>query len=389
MSRRLSSRRIQILIISGVFLLSLLVTAFFAGRKYNDSRPIPGSTYNPGSKGTKALYLTLEKLGYKIDRLQLPFDKMKPRQTLVINNPPGPLSKDDWQQLDRFAEQGGRVIFVAHQTVKLGGETLWRSLTPTKTAGISVPTRTGRLTFKTFARLEGSAKNIRTLIGDKSGALLLSTKRGRGELIALADPEFFSNTALKHDPDRIDLIIALLGPKEKSTRVLFDEWIHGFHEIDIEPGNLANLPVRVWKSFPLWLKLLIFQAALLLPAWLYSSGKRVGPPIPVSVTEDDHPPNYVEAMADMYRRAGAGRHTLTILYRRFLTDIAGRGLTMEKSETLAKKLVESNPGGGDEAAALLNRCTQIVSGKNEPEESELISLANSLAILRREIKKYG
>ncbi len=354
---------------------------------------VPYSSFSPWPDGTKAVYLTLSKLGYPVERLRRTVDEVPEESTLLLIKPLFPVSNATWKKLDKFMKSGGRVILVGGSTVDIDNSKLVqpRRLERPGIVRAAAPTALVRAlpgaTFESDRRLQSGSAAAVTHFGDNDGALLISIRRGRGELIVLADASLLANSRLKTDPGNIKLILAALGPPEPGRPIVFDEWHHGLIAPEMPQGGLADLPVRVWGALPLWARLILLQALLLTALWFYSDGKRVGPPVPL---EDDSQPaaNYIAAMADLYRRAGARRFAFSMIYRRFIRDLTGEpGNGDAGDERAVMRVVRHRPVDADAVGAVVRASRTMLAPGADISERELVEAVDRLDRIREGLRK--
>ena len=121
-------------------------------------------------------------------------------------------------------------------------------------------------------------------------------RAGRGTVIAVADPGLFSNARLElagHARLALNIVRAHAG----RGLVLVDEFHHG------HGGQSAFLRYLKGTSAP-WL---LAQAGLVFLALLVARGTRFGPPLPPRQEVRASSLEYVGALGDLFRRAGARR----------------------------------------------------------------------------------
>jgi hypothetical protein len=96
----------------GVFVL--LAVLLSLGRTYEDPdepeiRPLR-STYRARPSGLRALYLTLEQLGYRPRRLHESPERLKENGALVIAEPQVRIASDEWRAIARWVERGNLLL---------------------------------------------------------------------------------------------------------------------------------------------------------------------------------------------------------------------------------------------------------------------------------------
>jgi hypothetical protein len=309
-----------------------------------EDHPNP-STYNPKGSGTKGLYVWLQELGLPVRRWERPLTDLPAQATvLLILGPPIPFEGAELSALEEWVRTGGVLLLADEQVggpvpgVWAGAPVLKFGLQPRTgerpgalrpafpspyVAGVETIQPTGRVRFQR-QRPEGWAP----LFSDRVGDVLAIKRLGKGVIFALADPALFSNARLEvagHARLALNIAQAHAG----SGVVLVDEFHHGH-------GHQSPF-LRYFKGTAApWM---LAQAALAFLALLLARGTRFGPPIPAGEVARASSLEYVGALGDLYRRAGARQlagHTLATSFRRTLTEVLGarRG---EESVTLAAR----------------------------------------------------
>lgn len=74
----------------------------------------------------------------------------------------------------------------------------------------------------------------------------------------------------------------------------------------------------LWKSVPLWLKLLICQLMLAVGAWFWMKGRRLGKPLPLPSETERTELEYLNAAAGFYQAAGCWQLMLDIYFKSLL-----------------------------------------------------------------------
>ncbi len=156
-----------------------------------------------------------------------------------------------------------------------------------------------------LARLMLPARlHARVLLADRGGPLAARYTRGRGTVLALADPALLENRALARDDDARFAFLAA-QPAHQGGRVAFDEAIR---------GDIVERPWYRALDDPEKLALALAAFAGLL--WLLDGLLRLGPPVRVTPPREPTSAEFVAAVAALYAQAGARAHARDVL----LTD---------------------------------------------------------------------
>lgn len=248
------------------------------------------SSYATGADGLAAFAELLVRRGHPVERLRVALDRaqLDPSATLVLADPQ-PLAAAEAQAVAGFVAAGGRLVAAGSTTAPLvaalaGDRIEWeaeevgdaRPVAPVpETAGVGTVEPGGR---GAWADAGGA---LPVLAGD-GGILAVVAPVGQGRLIALADASPLQNRLLAR-ADNAALALAAAGGSDRP--VLFAEAQHGYGR----GTGVGAIPAR-WR----WAVAGGFLAAVV---WMWSRGRRLGPPDEVERVEPPARREYVEAMA--------------------------------------------------------------------------------------------
>lgn len=300
----------KILGIAGAaFLILVVLGSFFASPGGSDSNA--ATSYSTASRGAKAAYLLLQQTGYHVERWQLPPTSLKPDpHTVLIIADPGVIPNEKQKAaIEQFISGGGRVIttgvsgarFLPQDSSEYAPvpKELW---TEFKALEPSAITRAApRLTLAPVA--QWSRDSGISLYGDDDQIVVTRYPRGQGDSIWLASATPFTNAGIK-EPGNLEFLLAAIGDKQQ-TRVLFDEYVHGYGESDAPE-----------RSHPLMLALLL-QCAVLGTAALLTFSRRSGPIRPLAPENRLAPLEFVETLGGLYQQAHAASVAVDVYYQRF------------------------------------------------------------------------
>lgn len=257
----------------------------------------PSSSYATGPDGLAAYADLLAGNGHQVRRLRVTLDRARlgSGDTLVVADPDS-LSPAEARSLRRFVDDGGRLVAAGNAVVPalrhvLGEAPVWvasgdRSAVPL--VPVAEVENVSLVRSAAAGSWEWAGASLPVLAGDgasDAGAgrvLATVASAGSGRVVALADASVLHN-ALLGDADNAAFALAAAG--EPGRPVVFAEAAHGYAESE----GLAAIPGR-WR----WALLLSLGATLL---WMWSRGRRLGPPEDL---ERPRPPPrraYVDAMA--------------------------------------------------------------------------------------------
>ncbi|MEI6502707.1 MAG: DUF4350 domain-containing protein, partial [Armatimonadota bacterium] len=150
-----------------------------------------------------------------------------------------------------------------------------------------------------------------TVLADGGGAVLLRATHGRGTIQVLSEVEILGNKNLLQGDNVVFAANLLFDPR--APKVYFDEAVHL-----VQPG----LSEEAQELDPR-LVLRALGAVMVAIAWyLISAGWRFGAPVPLSTTPRRSALEFVNALADLYRRAGARDAVLELLRQSFRRKLA-------------------------------------------------------------------
>jgi Domain of unknown function (DUF4350) len=300
----------KILGIAGAaFLILVVLGFFFASPGGSDSNAV--TSYSTASRGAKAAYLLLQQTGYHVERWQHPPTSLKPDpHTVLIIADPGVIPNEKQKSaIEQFILGGGRVIttgvsgarFLPQDSSEYDPvpKELW---TEFKALEPSFITRAApQITLAPVAHW--SRDSGISLYGDDEQTVVTRYPGGKGDAIWLASATPFTNAGIK-EPGNLEFLLAAIGDKQQ-TRVLFDEYVHGYGESDAPE-----------RSHPLMLALFL-QCVVLGTAALLTFSRRSGPVRPLAPESRLAPLEFVETLGGLYQQAHAASVAVDVYYQRF------------------------------------------------------------------------
>ena len=250
----------------------------------------PSSSYATAPDGAAAYADLLARHGHPVGRLRTSLDRagLHPGATVAVLEPKE-LSGAEAEALERFVREGGRLLAAGGQTAPalrrlLGGSPVW---SPEGTLGATTlaPAPEVGGVDAVRAGAEGSWREVGPalpVLGDGEHVLAAVAAVGRGRLLMLADASVVQNRLLAEEDNAV-FALAAAGPPGRP--VTFAEAAHGYRD---SPG-LGALPAR-WR----WA---LGGAVLAVLAWMWSRGKRLGPPEESSRSLPPPRRAYVDAVA--------------------------------------------------------------------------------------------
>ena len=310
-----------------LFFLAVYVLVALETLQKSGEGAVRRTTYSAAPGGYKALYLWLKALDIPVRRWEKPAGDLPPEsKVLLIAGPELGPGTGELNSLTCWVRKGGTLVlaveppnvFLDHFGLEAatirdnhrgedGAEEIMFQPGPYTLGVLSIQGKTHR--GITSHRPETVFHSR-----DPKGGLIAVVAEGKGRVIALADPSVFSNQLLKkadHPILALNLLLTHRGGKD----LLVDEYHHGYGRATSVLGHLG----RSRALAP------ILQALLLLLILWAGVGRRFGPPRPVPAKEHRSSIEYVNAMAQLLRKAKARRLALKSIAA-LVEDEAGKGL---------------------------------------------------------------
>ena len=248
------------------------------------------SSYATAEDGLAAFADLLARRGHPVQQLRVSLDRadLDPGSTVVLADPDG-VTPEEGRALAGFLAGGGRLVAAGASAVPVvdalvGGGMEWddaavrtaRPLVPVvEVAGVTTVEAAGPGAWT-------DAGASLPVIGGGDGVLATVTSTGPGRVVALADASPLQNRLLARSDNAVFALAAVGGP---GRSVVFAEAQHGYGR----QTGLGAVPSQ-WR----WAVAMGFLAAVV---WMWSRGRRLGPPDEVDRVQAPPRRAYVEAMA--------------------------------------------------------------------------------------------
>lgn len=381
MPEKLSSGDRKVLIIAGTAFLLLVIIGFLLAP--TNTQASNATTYSTASGGAKAAYLLLQTMGYHVERWQHSATELtSPINTvLVLANAPTVASSKEKAAIERFIAGGGRVI-----TTGIGGA----SYLPEDSSQFNDIQKNPWSEFPALmpSAITRAAPSITLapvatwehgpgipLYGKEDQNVVQRLPHGKGDAIWLASATPFTNAGIK-EIGNLEFLLAALGDKQ-NTRVLFDEYVHGYGQEDSPE-----------KNHPLMIALLL-QSAVLALAAVFTFSRRSGPLRPMPAESRLAPLEFVETLGGLYEQAHAASVAVNVAYERFQFRITRRlGLANNASPEEIDRAVRERLHRKDDS--LLGTLQAAVSARYRPDlqPKEALALIRSLYSCATELKLF-
>ena len=312
MIRRWKDRLSADLVIVLLLFAALVAFTVYTTARQAEDAPAPAySTHSTASGGAAALYLWLDELGYRVDRIQNgPFLIAEDTALLFVLAPHLSYTGVEMRLLETWAEGAGHTLVLATEGWQLqtplrdfGAERIpsvepAAVLTPAVPLLISPPPGPVQVESNRALQMEGDEYVAHLQNGDQP--VLVSLRWGEGRVFLAATARPFTNAGLR-DSGSARLVYNLVAGLGPGARVQFDEVHHGFAAQQSDSSLLA------WLRGSPWGWALLFAAAVTL-GWIVLRGRRFGRPVPLPELVRRRPQSeYVVSMAGLFRRSGRRR----------------------------------------------------------------------------------
>ncbi len=321
------------------FLLVYVLLTLETSRK-SETGPVRRTTYSADAGGYKALYLWLKDLGIPVKRWGKSFNDLPQEvSVLLIAQPEFTLGTGEMKALENWVSDGGNLILaIQPPNIILNHFGLTSSLSE-RTEYKQKKGHQDRIFFQPSPYTQG-VRSIKcnSYVGfnsdrpdvifharDKDAGIVAVLSEGKGHVIAVSDPEIFSNISLKA-ADHSRLALNLLLAHQEGGNILVDEYHHGY-------GRATSVFAHLGKSHAMGP---LVQGLIILIVLWAALGRRFGLPHPVIAKQQHSSMQYVQAMAQLFMRTGARIHALDAILR-WIGDEAKR-ILVDKDQALQDKL---------------------------------------------------
>ena len=224
-------------------------------------------------------------------------------------------------------------------------------------------------------------EDVSVLFRDESGVRIASKRLGDGRVVVLADTSFLSNRRIG-DADNAVLAVNLAAHARSHAsgdRLVFDEYHFGYGRRETGWPILGSLLVSTSAG---WGVLSLTLAGLL---WLFYAGRRFGPRRTPRRSRRSRL-EYVRAVGEAFRSAGAHRLVCALICRRFKARVARLvGLpSTAPTDEIASRLARRTGADVLRYRSRLRRCDAV--GENGKVSARQASaLLKELSRMEREV----
>lgn len=341
--------------------------------------------------GTLGLARWLEKLSYPVDETEVTAFAIPDGVDVTLMLEPESVASGDALQLTSWVHGGGTLILAGQGAsteylnsligVKLQFSTSLPPLVWAQTPLVASPPQDDLATLRPRAYFISSRQKYVTLYAALDKPVVITFPLGLGRVVVSSTAYPFTNAGLT-EQGNADFVLNLLSLAPAGGTVWFDEWHHGERarpQTQLPKNDQPNEPTGPWH----WLRTnpvgqSILYSGLVVLAALMLSGRAFGRPLIPANDKVRRPPlAYVQAIANLNRRAGHRTDVLRGHYQRLKKALAQR-YRLSAALPDAEFIVELAKQKPDLDAAALQTLFSRLQNKKAT-EAELVQLAAQVA----------
>lgn len=366
--------------------LIVLVTAFVVGFSFiaqsNVSDLDSPSSYSTGKRGTKALYMLLEGLGFRTDRYTDPL-KSIPRDVHVLFVVDAKLDAADGKALANWVRKGNTLILatsypwaipnefeVDATSVRDAESKSERPMTGEYTRGVSKVKVAPALNVVT-------ANDIKVIVKTADDVVVAEQPLSRGRIILFGDPLMLANSGIRNEDNVVLITNMVYANAGAGGRVLFAEY----------DQILSKKDVSVLSVIGRGGQLALGVVCLVALITALSCSRRFGTIHPLKEKEDrPRGWEFVRATAGLYRRAQAREASVGSVYRSFRRELATTfGVNPSTDPQLAAEMIlKARQIDKARVAAVMQKCELVLKGHNLTDHEAFLIL-RTIEECRREL----
>jgi len=363
---------------AGVLLVILVVVSALVSPPENANGTGGASSYSAEWSGTKAGYLFLQAMGYRVERWEsqpqeLPDQAGEEGAVLVLAEPSQKPTEGDKRTIRMFLQRGGTVLAAGANAAAFLPDAqkfeegkkfaVYETFHP---VGVSPLVRGAQeIRMNSPERWKPAGKSEMIVYGNETTAAVVTMSVGKGQVIWWANSYPMTNGGLR-DANNAQFFLNSMGEPD-GRQIYWDEYFHGVESSFW--SYLAKTPAP-WG---------MVQVGIVFLAVLLTFSRRTGPVRVPQNTSKLSPLEFVETLGDLYQAAHAGTTAVRIMYERLrfqLLRTLGLPATTSSKE-LAQSASEALRWNRSEIAAVLEKSEQAKRG-HAMEEKECLALVKQL-----------
>ncbi len=310
-------------IIIGIIVISLIIFIILAqsgvlGDKNRENPRGKPNSYSVGQQGFKALYLLMNKTGYKIKRWTGTPDDLNTESDAgyIILIPYSYLiEKGDMDKITTWVGKGNKLLLGCNYEneflIKLDLYFKMGGVTDVQNPKGTLSTNIKKLEGLNLIRLKTDKNKYTVLLEDEYGVICASLKQDKGEIIVISCPEIFWNENIGR-ADNVILASNILKYMGKENLIM-DENYHGFAGKNAKKG-FALSPMMRFVLIQIGISFVIFYLVMM---------KRFGKPRKISEETIRTSTEYIHSLAGLFRKAETVDFIMENCIRGFKRRVAG------------------------------------------------------------------
>lgn len=363
---------------AGVLLVILVVVSALVSPPENANGTGGASSYSAQWSGTKAGYLFLQGMGYRVERWEsqpqeLPDEAAEEGAVLVLAEPSQRPTEGDKRTIRMFLQRGGTVLAAGAKAAEFlpdaekfeEGEkfAVYETFRP---VGVSPLVRGAQeIRMNSPERWKPAGQSEMIVYGNEMTAAVVTMSVGKGQVIWWADSYPMTNGGLR-DANNAQFFLNSVGEPD-GRQIYWDEYFHG---VESSFWSYLEKTPAPWG---------MVQIGIVFLAVLLTFSRRTGPVRVPQNTSKLPPLEFVETLGDLYQAAHAGTTAVRIMYERLRFQLL-RTLGLPgtaSSRELAQSASDALRWNRREIAAVLEKSEQAKRG-HAMEEKECLALVKQL-----------
>jgi hypothetical protein len=300
--------------IGAIALITLVLLTVFAAPFSPNRRA--GSTYSRAPDGYGAWYAYMQAQQICVQRWQYPFSTLNASGTFLRVNSD---VSSSWIGYDeqQWVEKGNTFVVLGY-SADITEAPFTTTQSSDQAGAIKIETRRRR-------KFLAPSATLKTVLGDRFGAMVWNETRGKGEVIVAVTPHLAAN-AYQDSRDNYQLLKNLVTTK--GGKIWVDEYNHGYQNQPAPPNSACPSPVitqpaqaarkrQEGDAFTYLAKtpwvLIVAQTLILLVLWIWSHNRRFGLPQSLPQPVVDNSTAYIHALATVLQKAESSSFVVEII----------------------------------------------------------------------------
>ncbi len=391
-------------------ILGIVAMIFSAGwiflQSSLDMNPV-ASTFSVSSSGCKAIYISMESLGFPVKRLLRNYKSLDQYSGVLVVIDPWPIwrgyTSREIASLKEWVKKGNKLVLLAgpkslsmnvgkkprkkkprrlskftplHNRLGLRLKETEKKGRSTRKVSVKELDWQGSINISKTMRWADPGKGWNVAQKDALGPFQVRKELGRGEMVAVSDSEIITNKKALSNNNFKYFLGLTLTPDDPET-ILFDEYHHGY-------GTEEGISTFFKASIFYWI---LVQVSLLALVYFYSKRAMLTGKLRfITPAKGRYTTERVDSIANIFEACDAGAQALSALLKRFETELRGRARFSRDQAGLDLSHLRLPDGAKerDKLEELLLECRKAVD--NDPGPGPSLKLAKKLAQMRDNLK---